>query len=278
VYRAFVAFVLVVLASQFGAPTGLAQKDDGAPPVVLPSEPTAPTAPSQSSGNLCAEGFVPIIDTLYFPNGAVAIPGCYPLATIRQLGLLGDHAAPDGVPIRCRPAYPGADIRDDVLTNVNACTFPEGVALAFTGDPQRVIAVQSALSDIIASSILAGYIEASGNTPAGANPYSNLDSGGDPAVPPDIAARISLPASAYCRDGWVSHSATASGSCSQHGGVSVWGPNAPQGHYNGEPGTLWDSGHPYGAASTGGAGSGGCGSRGGPGGPRSASGRCPSRP
>lgn len=71
--------------------------------------------------------------------------------------------------------------------------------------------------------------------------------------------------SAICRDGRVSQSGNASGTCSHHGGVAQWGPNAPGGHTAGQPGGTPSGG----AAAT------GCGSRGGRGGPRTPSGRCP---
>ena len=76
---------------------------------------------------------------------------------------------------------------------------------------------------------------------------------------PPIAAPVGP--SATCADGTASYSAHASGTCSHHGGVQTWGPNAPPDH---RPAT--------GSTGTGTRG-GGCGSRGGSG-VRSASGHC----
>lgn len=84
---------------------------------------------------ICDDGDVPILDILYFPDGTVAEPGCYPLADRDDLIMLADLRPRP----RCRPAYPNADIRDDVLANTSACVMPDGIVITTPGDVQALV-------------------------------------------------------------------------------------------------------------------------------------------
>jgi hypothetical protein len=156
--RAILALVLLMAASQATVSAGLAQDEGTAAAPLLATQPAA--APAQIFGGLCAPGEVPLPEMLYFRNGDVALPGCYPLADIGDLRLM-DVMGHDRW--ACRTAIPRADLRDDLLANALACSLPGGVVVTWEGSRGDLPALMTDVTDLILDTVL--VIQYSGPRP-----------------------------------------------------------------------------------------------------------------
>ena len=147
--RAILALVLLVAASQATVAAGLAQSDGAAAAPLLATQPTA--APAQFVSGFCAPGEAPLPEILYFRNGEVALPGCYPLADIADLRAM-DVMGRDRW--TCRTAIPRADLRDDLLANALACSTPGGVLITWEGDRHELPALMTDVTGFILDSVM----------------------------------------------------------------------------------------------------------------------------
>jgi hypothetical protein len=147
--RAILALVLLVAATQATVSASLAQSEGGGASPLLATQP--PGAPAQLLGGFCAPGEAPLPEMLYFRNGEVALPGCYPLADIEDLRLMEVMPRDRWT---CRTAVPGADLRDDLLANALACSLPGGVVITWEGDRHELPALMTDVTHFLIDSVL----------------------------------------------------------------------------------------------------------------------------